>query len=61
MVYRRRKIVYNYFKLKILLVTIIFLTSCSALEERLEEAKDSSLICRPADAVECIGWAGNTD
>jgi len=52
---------YNYFKLKILLVIVVLLTGCNALEERLEEAKDSSLICRPADAVECTGWAGNTD
>ena len=56
---------YNYFKLKILLVTFILLTGCSALEERWEEKKNladnSSLICRPADAVGCIGWAGNTD
>jgi hypothetical protein len=68
MVYRRRKIVYNYFKLKILLATVILLTGCSTLEERWEEKKieaniqstETPLICRPANHYMCIGWAGNT-
>jgi len=56
--------VYNYFKLKILLVIVVLLTGCNALEERRDDLlnkNESSLICRPADAVGCIGWAGNTD
>jgi hypothetical protein len=43
------------------------ISSCSAFEERLKyQAKesefkphDTTLICRPADAIGCIGWAGN--
>jgi hypothetical protein len=62
--------VYNYFKLTILMASVIFLTGCSALEERWDgviHEKNvlhdivSPLICRPADAIGCIGWAGNTD
>jgi len=61
---------YNYFKLKILLVSFILLTGCSTLEERWEErasavsksqSANSSIICRPADHYMCIGWAGNAD
>lgn len=52
------------------MVSVIFLTGCSALEERWDgviHEKNvlhdivSPLICRPADAIGCIGWAGNTD
>jgi|TARA_B100000809_G_scaffold59188_1_gene55725 hypothetical protein len=56
-------------KLKIILIAFIIgaISSCSAFEERLKyQAKesefkphDTTLICRPADAIGCIGWAGN--
>ena len=51
---------YNYFKLKVLLVMSVFLIGCSVLEERWVDTlheSESTLICRPADAVGCIGWA----
>ena len=55
---------YNYFKLKVLLVTIAFLMGCSTLEEKVVVsgyAPDYALICSPTEAQMCIGWAGNTD
>ena len=50
---------YNYFKLTILLVSFILLTGCSLLEEQEDVfyESNSTLICTPADAVGCIGWA----
>jgi hypothetical protein len=51
--------VYNYFKLTILLVSFILLTGCSLLEEKqgVMYESEAPLVCEPADAVGCIGWA----
>ena len=51
---------YNYFKLTILIASVIFLTGCYKLIEKQEDVfyeSTSTLICTPADAVGCIGWA----
>ena len=50
---------YNYFKLTILIASVIFLTGCHKLIEKqgVMYESEAPLVCEPADAVGCIGWA----
>jgi len=51
----------------VLQVIVTLLTGCSQLESKFDQVKnnnefephDTTLICRPVDAIGCIGWAGN--
>ena len=51
----------------VLQIIVTLLTGCSQLESKFDQVKknnefeshDTTLICRPVDAIGCIGWAGN--